>query len=106
MSYKKRDEIFSSLEKIRVDMENYLNQYLLPSLKNKDLTELELEILFHPSDDEAPEFKKVHSINSKGELLLTFEYSFASPQNEEVEITELRFDALIQLIEALEPLVD
>ena len=105
MSYKKREELFSKLEEIRIDMEKYLNEYLLQLLKNKDLTEYELEILFQPFDEDAPELVKVHSVNDKGELLLTFEYFDGTIQNEEVEMEQLRFDALFQLIELLEQLV-
>jgi hypothetical protein len=106
MSYKKREELFSKLEEIRIDMEKYLNEYLLQLLKNKDLTEYELEILFQPFDEDAPELVKVHSVNDKGELLLTFEYFDGTIQNEEVEMEQLRFDALFQLIELLEQLVE
>lgn len=106
MSYKKREELFSKLKDIRVDMENYLNEYLLPLLKKENLEKYEMEILFQPFDADVPELVKVHSINEKGELLLTFVYDDGDIQNETVEMERLRFDALFLLIELLEQLTE
>ena len=106
MAYKKREELFSKLEEIRVDMEKYLNEYLLPLLKNENVEEHEMEILFQPFDADVPELIKVHSINDKSELVLTFVYDDGDIQNEPVEMEQLRFDALFLLIELFEQLVE
>lgn len=102
MSYKKREELFSKIEQIRIDMEKYLNKYLLLLLKNQNLEEHEIEILFQPFDADVPELVKVHSINNNAELLLTFVYDDGDVQNERVEMEQLRFDALFLLIEVFE----
>jgi len=106
MTYKKREELFSKLEEIRIDMEKYLNEYLLPLLKSKNLEEHEIKILFHVFDEDAPEFVKVHSVNDEAELLLAFEYFDGDVQNETVELEQLRFDALFLLIEVFEKLTE
>lgn len=106
MAYKKREELFFKLEEIRIDMEKYLNEYLLPILKNENLEGHEMEILFQPFDTDTPELVKIHSINDKSELVLTFVYDDGDIQNESVEMKQLRFDVLFQLIELLEQLIE
>lgn len=106
MAYKKREELFSKLEEIRIDMEKYLNEYLLPLLKNENVEEYEMEILFQTFDADVPSIVKVHSINENAKLLLTFVYDDGDVQNEPVEMEHLRFDALFQIIELFEQLVE
>ena len=106
MTYKKREELFSKLEEIRIDMEKYLNGYLLSLLKSKNLEDYEIEIPFQPFDEDVPKLVKVHSVNDKEELLLTFDYFDGTIQNETVELEQLRFDALFLLIEVFEKLTE
>lgn len=95
MAYEKREE-----------MEKYLNEYLFPLLKNVNLEEYEMEILFQPYDIFPPKLTKIHSINGNSELVLTFFYSDGDVQNESVDTEQLSFDALFLLIKLLERLVD
>lgn len=106
MEYKKREELFSKIQGIRADMEKYLKEYLLPILKNENLVEHEVMILFQPFDEDVPELVDVHSINDNAELVLTFIYDDGDIKNESVEMEQLRFDSLFLLIELLEQLVE
>lgn len=101
----KTEDLHLKIRYIRVDMQNYLQDFLLPLLSGRNFEESNFHILFRSLDCDHPELLHFHSINEDADLIFKFEYDDGTEQNEDVPLEALRFDALFQIIEFLEQFI-
>ena len=103
----KREKLIDQYVILREDLTKYLNDYLLPLLRGKSLSDLNIHVLFYedPFNKENLILTKIDSINYDSEVMLDFEY-FDGNQSEEIDLNECHIITLMQLVEHLEPLTE
>lgn len=93
----KAENLINQVAILRNDMLNYVKEYVLTGLKERNLQEYNITFPWYNEDSEQIYVVEVHSVDEDGDLFVIFNYN-NKKQAEQVDAELLSFEALGTLI--------
>lgn len=104
----KRKDLNDKYILLREDLTKYLSEYLLPLLRRRNISDLNIHVLLFYEDVFNKEnliLTKVDGISEYSDVMLEFQYPNGN-QTEDIALESCHLITLMQLVQYLEPLTE